>query len=152
MSPATATASPTDSPINSHSGRRWPRILAIGLALLALGLGAAYVTLSRMFPPARLAELLAAEVKAATGRDFRIGGDLSIRLLPRRLLMPVFSCQQLVALALFGLMFLLMSRLSRFLPLIRTKWIFLAGIVSLISRASIPWQATKSLLSLQWHF
>jgi uncharacterized protein involved in outer membrane biogenesis len=34
------------------------------------------------FPPERLAALLVNQVKAATGRDFRIDGELSIRILP----------------------------------------------------------------------
>ena len=45
-------------------------------------LGAIYVAIVVVFPPARLAVLLADQVKAATGREFRIDGGLSIRVLP----------------------------------------------------------------------
>ncbi|HEY6510333.1 MAG TPA: AsmA family protein, partial [Burkholderiaceae bacterium] len=61
---------------------RWWRIglVALGAAMLLLAVG--YVALTRMFPPARLAEMLANEVQAATGRELRIDGGLSFRLLP----------------------------------------------------------------------
>jgi hypothetical protein len=45
-------------------------------------IGAIYVAIVVVFPPARLAVLLADQVKAATGREFRIDGGLSIRVLP----------------------------------------------------------------------
>ena len=48
------------------------------MLLLAIG----YVALIRAFPPERLAALLADEVQAATGREFRIGGGLSFQLWP----------------------------------------------------------------------
>ena len=70
-------------PATAPRTRRWLRIGGI-VALLLLGLIAATsITLTRLFPPARLAQLLAVEIKAATGRDFHIEGDLSIHLLPR---------------------------------------------------------------------
>jgi hypothetical protein len=67
-------------PASSRS-RRWRIVLAtLGvLALLAVG---GSIALTRAFPPQRVAALLAEQVRAATGRDFRIGGGLSLRLLP----------------------------------------------------------------------
>jgi len=62
--------------------RRWLRIVAIALVAVALVIGAIYAAIVVAFPPERLAVLLANEVKAATGRDFRIAGGLSIRVLP----------------------------------------------------------------------
>ena len=62
--------------------RSWWRIGAITLAVAALLVGAIYVALVVAFPPERLAVLLADKVKAATGRQFRIDGGLSIRVLP----------------------------------------------------------------------
>ena len=62
--------------------RSWWRIGAITLAVAALLVGAIYVALVVAFPPERLAVLLADKVKAATGREFRIDGGLSIRVLP----------------------------------------------------------------------
>jgi len=61
---------------------RWLRIGAIVLAAIGLLIGAIYVAIVVAFPPARLAVLLADKVKAATGREFRIDGGLSIRVLP----------------------------------------------------------------------
>ena len=61
---------------------RWLRRVAIALAGIGLVIGAIYVAIVVAFPPARLAVLLANQVKAATGRDFRIDGGLSIRVLP----------------------------------------------------------------------
>jgi uncharacterized protein involved in outer membrane biogenesis len=60
---------------------RWRTALVV-LGIVALLVAAAYVALVRAFPPERLAALLAARVKAETGRDFRIGGDVSFRLWP----------------------------------------------------------------------
>ena len=54
----------------------------IALAGVGLVIGAVYVAIVVVFPPARLAILLADHVKAATGREFRIDGGLSIRVLP----------------------------------------------------------------------
>jgi len=62
--------------------RRWLRIGAIVLAAVGLLVGAIYVAIVVAFPPARLAVLLADKVKAATGREFRIDGGLSIWVLP----------------------------------------------------------------------
>ena len=62
--------------------RRWGRIVAILLGVLALLVAATWVALTLAFPPERLAALLVSQVKAATGRDFRIDGELSIRILP----------------------------------------------------------------------
>jgi len=62
--------------------RRWGRIVAILLGVLALLVAATWVALTLTFPPERLAALLVSQVKAATGRDFRIDGELSIRILP----------------------------------------------------------------------
>ena len=41
-----------------------------------------YFILLMVFPPSRIASLLADQVKTATGRDFRVNGELSIRLFP----------------------------------------------------------------------
>lgn len=65
----------------SSRSRRW-RIALLVLGVVVLLLVAAFVALTRAFPPARLAALLADGVQAATGREFRIGGGLSFRLLP----------------------------------------------------------------------
>ena len=62
--------------------RRWGRIVAILLGVLALLIAATWVALTLAFPPERLAALLVSQVKAATGRDFRIDGALSIRIFP----------------------------------------------------------------------
>lgn len=62
--------------------RRGWRIAGIVLAVIVLLLGAAAIGLRMAFPPARISALLAEQVTAATGRAFRIDGDLSIRLLP----------------------------------------------------------------------
>ncbi len=62
--------------------RRWGRIAAIVLGVIVLLVAALYATVVIAFPPARLAQLLADEVTAATGRDFRIGGELSISVVP----------------------------------------------------------------------
>jgi len=62
--------------------RRWLRISAIVLVAIALLVGAIYGAIVVAFPPERLAALLADKVKAATGREFRIDGGLSIRVLP----------------------------------------------------------------------
>ena len=53
---------------------RWWRRVAIVLAGIGLVIGVIYVAIVVAFPPARLAVLLANQVKAATGRDFRIDG------------------------------------------------------------------------------
>ena len=58
------------------------RIVAIALGGIGLMIGAIYLAIVVAFPPARLAALLADQVKAATGREFRIDGGLSIRMLP----------------------------------------------------------------------
>src|SRR5512144_84869 len=72
-----ATAVTTPSP-----KRTWWRIALVALGAVILLLGGVYVALVRAFPPARLAALLAEQVQTATGREFRIGGALSLQLLP----------------------------------------------------------------------
>ena len=72
----------SDRQTGSGPARRWLRIAAIALAGIGLLTGAIYLAIVVAFPPARLAILLADEVKAATGREFRIDGGLSIRVLP----------------------------------------------------------------------
>jgi uncharacterized protein involved in outer membrane biogenesis len=64
------------------SRTRWWRasLIALGAVVLLLVIG--YVALTRAFPPARLTAMLADEVQAATGREFRINGGLSFQLLP----------------------------------------------------------------------
>lgn len=71
-----ATAAPA-------AARRWPKRLLIIVALLAAVLGAAYAALVNAFPPKRLAELLAQQAQARTGRATRIDGGVSFQLLPR---------------------------------------------------------------------
>ncbi|MBO9512832.1 MAG: AsmA family protein [Variovorax sp.] len=67
---------------SARRGRRGWRIAGIVLAVIVLGLATAAIGLRVAFPPERLARLLAEQVTAATGRAFRIDGELSIRLLP----------------------------------------------------------------------
>ncbi|WP_431275588.1 AsmA family protein [Variovorax ureilyticus] len=67
--------------VSKRSRRGW-RIAGIVLAVVVLLLAAAAIGLRMAFPPARISALLAEQVSAATGRAFRIDGDLSIRLLP----------------------------------------------------------------------
>jgi uncharacterized protein involved in outer membrane biogenesis len=69
------------TPIPKRSRHGW-RIAGIVLAVIVLLLLAAAIGLRMAFPPARISALLAEQVTAATGRAFRIDGDLSIRLLP----------------------------------------------------------------------
>jgi len=63
--------------------RRIARRVLIALCILGLLLAAAWVALRRAYPPERLAALLAQSVTAATGRAFRIDGELALHLLPR---------------------------------------------------------------------
>jgi hypothetical protein len=72
----------SDQQTDAGPKRRWLRIFAIALGGIGFVLGAIYVAVVVAFPPARLAVLLADQVKAATGREFRIDGGLSIRVLP----------------------------------------------------------------------
>ena len=72
----------SDKQTDARPKRRWLRIVAIALGGIGLVIGAIYVAIVVAFPPARLALLLADQVKAATGREFRIDGGLSIRVLP----------------------------------------------------------------------
>lgn len=58
------------------------RFSLLGFAGIALLLAAGYFALVTMFPPARMVSLLAEHIKTATGRDFRINGDLSFRFMP----------------------------------------------------------------------
>lgn len=62
---------------------RWTKRLLVAAAALALLLGGGYLTLVIGFPPERIAALAADQVSARTGRDFRIDGKLSWRVLPR---------------------------------------------------------------------
>lgn len=52
------------------------------LCVLGLLLAAAWVALRRAYPPERLAAMLADSITAATGRAFRIDGELRLRVLP----------------------------------------------------------------------
>ncbi|MBB3177552.1 AsmA family protein [Variovorax sp. Sphag1AA] len=74
-------ADTTSVTVPKRSGRGW-RIAGIVLAVIVVLLVAAAIGLRMAFPPARISALLAEQVTAATGRAFRIDGDLSIRLLP----------------------------------------------------------------------
>ena len=62
---------------------RWGRRLLIAVVALALLIGGGYLALVIGFPPERIAALAADQVSARTGRDFRIEGKLSWRVLPR---------------------------------------------------------------------
>jgi len=72
----------SDQQTDAGPKRGWLRIFAIALGGIGFVLGAIYVAVIVAFPPGRLAVLLADQVKAATGREFRIDGGLSIRVLP----------------------------------------------------------------------
>ncbi len=64
---------------------RLHRRVRIGIVIAACGalvLAVGWFSLVVAFPPARVAALIGAEVKRATGRDLRIDGDLSFRLFP----------------------------------------------------------------------
>ena len=63
--------------------RRWRKRLLIGGALLVLLVVVGTIALLRTYPPERVAALVAEQVRARTGRDFAIRGQLSYRLLPR---------------------------------------------------------------------
>ncbi|MGO4391179.1 AsmA family protein [Variovorax sp. M-6] len=76
----------TSPPRDDKNGRRRTGRRAL-MALIALGVlgllaAAAWVALRHAYPPARLASMLAERVSTATGRDFRIEGDLNLRLVP----------------------------------------------------------------------
>src|SRR5437868_8650728 len=76
------TRTPRD---DKYGGRRTGRrALTAMIALCVLGLlaAAAWVAFRQAYPPARLASMLAERVSTATGRDFRIEGDLNLRLVP----------------------------------------------------------------------
>ena len=60
---------------------RW-RLPGTTLGIVVLVFATAYAAIVIAFPPDRLALLLSQQVKAATGRDFKVGGQLSIHLLP----------------------------------------------------------------------
>lgn len=62
--------------------RRGWRIAAIVLGVVVVLLVVAAFALRQAYPPARISAMLAEEVSTATGRAFRIDGDLSIRLFP----------------------------------------------------------------------
>ena len=58
---------------------RYSLIALAGAVILAT---AVYFALLKAFPPARIAVVLAEHLKTATGRDFKVNGDISIRFLP----------------------------------------------------------------------
>ena len=62
---------------------RWKKRLIAAAAALALLIGGGYAALVVAFPPERIAALAGDQVSARTGRDFRIDGKLSWRVLPR---------------------------------------------------------------------
>ncbi|MDM0035073.1 AsmA family protein [Variovorax sp. J22P271] len=74
-----------NSPVREEPGRarRIARGVLIALCILGLLLAAAWVALRRAYPPQRLAAMLAESVTTATGRAFRIDGELTLHLLPR---------------------------------------------------------------------
>ncbi|HMN75279.1 MAG TPA: AsmA family protein [Burkholderiaceae bacterium] len=61
----------------------WKKRLIVAAAVLALLIGGGYAALVVAFPPERIAALAGDQVSARTGRDFRIDGKLSWRVLPR---------------------------------------------------------------------
>jgi hypothetical protein len=61
---------------------RLMRFAALLLAGVALACAGAYALLTLTYPPERVVSLIAAETRAATGRELRIDGGLSYRLLP----------------------------------------------------------------------
>ncbi|HRP27635.1 MAG TPA: AsmA family protein [Burkholderiaceae bacterium] len=65
------------------STSRWKKRLIVAAAVLALLIGGGYAALEIAFPPERIAALAGDQVSARTGRDFRIDGTLSWRVLPR---------------------------------------------------------------------
>lgn len=62
---------------------RWRTRLLVAGAGLALLIGGGYAALVLAFPPERIAALAAEQVSVRSGREFRIDGKLSWRLLPR---------------------------------------------------------------------
>lgn len=62
---------------------RWKMRLLVAAVALAVLIGGGYLALVFGFPPERVAALAAEQVTARTGRDFRIDGKLSWRVLPR---------------------------------------------------------------------
>lgn len=65
-----------------RAARRWMHRLLTAIGALALLLVIAYGALRLAYPPARLGALLADQVRTLTGRELRIEGGLSVRLLP----------------------------------------------------------------------
>ncbi len=61
---------------------RSQRVLLV-VAALALLFGGAWLALQQVFPPQRIADIVAAQVSSRTGRDFRIQGQLDWRLTPK---------------------------------------------------------------------
>ncbi|MEO8123980.1 MAG: AsmA family protein [Burkholderiales bacterium] len=62
---------------------RWTKRLLVAAAVLVVLIGGGYVALVIGFPPERVAALVADQVSTRTGRDFRIDGKLTWRVLPR---------------------------------------------------------------------
>jgi uncharacterized protein involved in outer membrane biogenesis len=62
---------------------RYLRYSLIALASAVILATAGYFALLKAFPPARIAVVLAEHLNTATGRDFKVNGDISIRFLPR---------------------------------------------------------------------
>ena len=77
-----AGATATRATTVARAKRHWGRIVAIVFGVLVLLVAVIYAAVTIAFPPERIAALLASQVKAVTGRDFRIDGGLSIRVLP----------------------------------------------------------------------
>lgn len=73
------------SPARKDHGRtrRNARRALIALCIIGLLLAAAWLALRRAYPPERLAAMLAESVTTATGRAFRIDGDLTLHMLPK---------------------------------------------------------------------
>jgi AsmA family protein len=72
--PCTSSETPTSS-------RRTWRIAVLVLGIVAGLITAGYLALRHAFPPERVAALLSEQVTAATGREFHIHGQLSIKIL-----------------------------------------------------------------------
>ena len=62
---------------------RWRLRLLVAAGAIAVLLGGGYAALVIAFPPERVAALVSDQVTTRTGRDFRIDGKLSWRVLPK---------------------------------------------------------------------
>ena len=73
-----APCTSSETPVSSR--RTW-RIAALVLGVVAVLVTAAYLALRHAYPPERVAAMLSEQVTAATGREFHIHGQLSVKIL-----------------------------------------------------------------------